>query len=302
VLPGCAVRKSRSSSERPKIGIAGLRAAARSRYRRNFSPDCSEALHLNAYDQVTLYHLALPELYRADAVATVEFPPSLPSNLSAIALPSDIDEARRTFDSVREAFLTAEAKDLHALRPRILGSWERSRSLHVDADRMQVPLALDTDDSLREARGENHWLLAAARPVVTHLRTVLGEMGYAIAVTDRMARVLELDGDRDARRLVGSVGILPGGDMSEDAVGTNGIGTVIADHRPLQIMAAEHLIEGFQPLACTGAAIRDPNNDVISGVLVVMSDYKLVRPTLLPAVIRCALEIEEEMAKSPALV
>jgi transcriptional regulator of acetoin/glycerol metabolism len=179
-----------------------------------------------------------------------------------------------------------------------LGSWERCRARDLDAGRLQAPIALETDGKLSEARDENRCLLTAAGPVIAHLRTVLGEMGYAISITDRVGRVLEVKGDRDALRLVERVGILPGGDLSEDAMGTNGIGTVIADHRPLQIMAAEHFVEGGQPLACTGAPIRDPLTGAISGVLVVMSQYKLVRPTLLASVIRCTLEIEEEMAKT----
>lgn len=258
----------------------------------------SGVLHLRPEDQVTLYHLALPDLHRADATATLELPSSMLSNVAPIPFPSEIDEAQRRFDAAREAFLLAEANDLSAIRPRIVGSWERSRSSHVDASVLQAPLALATDDALASARNENSRLLGIAAPIVASLQTSLDDLGFSIAVADREGCILVLDGDRDAMRLVERAGIVPGGDLSEKAVGTNGVGTVISDGRPLQLTASEHFAQGGQPLTCTGAPIRDPVTGAIDGVLVVMGDYRLVRPRLLPSLVRCALEIEEELAKA----
>jgi two-component system sensor histidine kinase KdpD len=143
-------------------------------------------------------------------------------------------------------------------------------------------------------------LLDAALPLVEHLSGLLSEIGYAISVTDDAARVLQVFGDRVARHRVEQVGILPGGDLSETAVGTNGIGTVLADRRPLQLMAAEHFTEAGQSLTCTGAPIGSPGTNDLCGVLVVTSDYRLIRPALLQTVARYALEIEEQLAAAPS--
>ncbi len=80
--------------------------------------------------------------------------------------------------------------------------------------------------------------------------------------------------------------------------GANGVGTVIAESRPLQLMCAEHFAKGGQSLACTGAPIRDAAGRV-SGVLVAISDYRQVRPALLGLVMQSALQIEERNSGSP---
>ncbi len=262
----------------------------------------SDRLHLNAYDRVTLYRLAFPELYLAETVTATDLPQSVSSNVITVSLPSEIDEARRMFDSERDAFLRSEPVDGNHVRTRILGSWKRSRSMDVDPSVMYAPLACPNDDAFQEVREQNRPLLDAAVPLLSHLANTLAGTGYAISLTDSAARVLQVGGDRDGRRRVERVGIVPGGDLSETAVGTNGIGTVLADRRPLQLMASEHFTEAGQSLTCTGAPIRSPGTDEVCGVLVVMSDYHLIRPALLPTVARYALEIEERLAKTEVSV
>jgi Helix-turn-helix domain/GAF domain len=257
-----------------------------------------EVLKLNPQDTVTLYRLALPELYSAGATTWLDLPPRAAWSLNPIQMPSEIDEMRRTFDAARESFLTHSAKDTSTVRSRIFGSWKRSRTHDIPAAMREAPMALTTDDSLREARERNRGLLDAAIPILADLERSFGDMRYCVAIADREGRILFEEGDKSALMLVERAGIVPGADLSEEAAGTTGVGTVIADRRALQITAAEHYVEGGQPLTCTGAPIRDPVDGSIYGVLVVMGDYRLVRPTLLPAVTRCALAIEESAASA----
>ena len=49
-------------------------------------------------------------------------------------------------------------------------------------------------------------------------------------------------------RLLERLEFVAGADWSEDAAGTNAIGTALTDGRPLQLMAAEHFCEGWQHL------------------------------------------------------
>ncbi|MBV8154500.1 MAG: helix-turn-helix domain-containing protein [Candidatus Eremiobacteraeota bacterium] len=259
-----------------------------------FLATLNEALHLDPQDTVTLYRLAIPELYRAGAESAVDLPPNATSNLTPIRLPSDIDDARRRFDAAREAFLTENRHDSNTVRPRIAGSWERSRELAVDARMQTGPLC--SDDSLAQAMEENHAFVDAALPILSDLQLSFGDTHYCVGLADRHGTILHECGDPTVRTSLERVGLVPGCDLSEKAVGTNGVGTVIADRRPLQITAGEHFVEGGQRFSCTGAPIRNPNDDSICGVLVVMSDYRLVRPTLLPAVARFALAIEESLA------
>ena len=78
-----------------------------------------EVLKLDPQDTVTLYRLALPELYQAGATASLDLPAQVAWNLNPIRLPSEIDDMRNTFEAAREAFLTEGAKDSGTVRARI---------------------------------------------------------------------------------------------------------------------------------------------------------------------------------------
>src|ERR1700738_1457487 len=89
----------------------------------------SIALGLDAFDQSTLFRLALPELYRAQMVTLAEPPPTMPSLVAPLSSLSDVEEVRRSLIVQREDFLTNARVDDHTpdkaalLRPRILNSW-----------------------------------------------------------------------------------------------------------------------------------------------------------------------------------
>src|SRR5205807_1868331 len=105
--------------------------------------------------------------------------------------------------------------------------------------------------------------------------------GYAIILVDRVGCVLELDGDPDIRRLLTKLELQPGRQWTEDAAGTNAIGTALADRRPVQLLGAEHYCRGWQTLTCTAAPVRDPESLDVIGVLDITGNYKLIRPHLL---------------------
>src|SRR5438128_11953932 len=49
-----------------------------------------------------------------------------------------------------------------------------------------------------------------------------------------------------------------GGSWNEQAAGTNGIGTALAEGRTVQVIGAEHYVAAWQRWVCTGAPIRHP--------------------------------------------
>src|SRR5439155_1632832 len=54
------------------------------------------------------------------------------------------------------------------------------------------------------------------------------------------------------------VNLRVGGSWNEQAVGTNGIGTALAEGRTVQVIGAEHYVSAWQRWVCTGAPIRHP--------------------------------------------
>lgn len=263
----------------------------------------SKALALDAFEEALLFRLALPELYQAELVASVE-PPSTMSTLAApVTRFADVEEARRVLSAQRERFLTS-ASDEEAspdpetatiLRPRILASWKRSVGLAVESTRSEALWSGAAIEAVVQPPMHEH-LLDVASTVVAHLANTLSDIGYATVLTDRSGTILDIHSDRDLRRRLDRIGFGPGANWSERSAGTNAIGTALRDGRPLQLMSAEHYCDGWQDLTCTAAPIRDTETGETIGVLDITGDYRLVRPQLVGAVVQYALEIEERLA------
>jgi hypothetical protein len=103
------------------------------------------ALRLDAFDQESLFRLALPELYRAQVVTPVEPSPAMGSLVAPLQSFSDVEAVRRTLSIARERSLTSAPREDEAnvLRPRILKSWRRSHELRVEATRSEALRAVD---------------------------------------------------------------------------------------------------------------------------------------------------------------
>lgn len=261
----------------------------------------SRALVLGPADRRELFELAIPVLTPPDASGAPRLLDAFSSREAAaleltIGTATEIETTVRRLDRLRAAFVVDGTLSREALRPRIASSWMRSRALHVDPARTVAPIFATTGGALRERLDENERLLRAARTVLRFLVDELAGSGYAVIVTDRRGCVLCVEGDPETCRRLARLDLQPGGDWSEDAAGTNAIGTALADGRPLQLMAAEHFCEGWHHLTCTAAPIRDPRTLEVLGALDITGSYKLIRGHLLALIMQCALEIEEELA------
>jgi transcriptional regulator with XRE-family HTH domain len=249
---------------------------------------------LTGLERVALLCLAIREF--APVLQVSPQPPPDPENptpfAAALRSPAAIDDAAYRLAHIRERYHLTGAVDGAPARPRILASWDRSRRLAVEPTRKRAPIR----DDLAERRAENERLLRAADPVVMHLADQFAGTGYVIVITDAAGLLLDIAGDLDARRKLERIDFTLGADWSEGAVGTNAIGTAIADARPMQLLAAEHYCDAPLPFTCTAAPICAPRTREIVGVLDISGAYSLVRPHLLGVVMQSALEIEERLA------
>ena len=85
--------------------------------------------------------------------------------------------------------------------------------------------------------------------------------------------------------------LAPGFVYSERGVGTNGIGTALAQHAPTFVRGAEHFSEGLTTWACAGAPIIDPCTGRVLGVIDLTCRERDASPLMLPLVRRAAAEI-----------
>lgn len=131
-------------------------------------------------------------------------------------------------------------------------SWRRSAALGlspVTAGPNNADTALSRARRLREA----------AEPVMESVDDILGGTGATVVLADQEGRILRSaeDGTRVAQMLRRR-GISEGADLSEDACGNNGIGTVLETRAGVRIAGEQHFAELFKPFSCYGHPIVNP--------------------------------------------
>jgi transcriptional regulator of acetoin/glycerol metabolism len=152
---------------------------------------------------------------------------------------------------VRVRFLTSEPVKSDEVRKPILASWWRSRQLDIPADRIDLPYSGRPDLDIPLIRG--------AAPVLRRLGDQLDGQPISLVLTDPTGVVLlQYTGDPDLNRHLERVELVPGFSYGEQFVGTNGIGTALAEGRSMHVFGHEHYAENLENLACAGEPIRHP--------------------------------------------
>jgi AraC-like DNA-binding protein len=143
-------------------------------------------------------------------------------------------------------------------------SWQRSANDYgVDPAATVAPRIL-TAKELKDARGPLEPLIASARGELDGLYKLVGPAGYTVLLTDDKGIAVECRADHAQADAFKYWGISLGGVWTESVEGTNGIGTAIAEVRPVTIHTTEHFRARHIGLSCSGAPIFDPNGKLIS--------------------------------------
>ncbi|OFJ53895.1 GAF domain-containing protein [Mycolicibacterium grossiae] len=182
-------------------------------------------------------------------------------------------------------------------RPRdvIADSWKRLLTRGVDPDRLAPPTVDATGiDALREASG----LFAVLDDVSRGLDSVIDGGDNILVVADARGRVLWRYG---APRVLGNadrLGFVEGAQWSENAVGTNAIGTALASNRAVQVFSAEHFLRSHHAWTCAGAPIKDPRTGQVVGVVDVSGPAATVHPTTVALVDLVARLAESQLREA----
>ncbi len=166
-----------------------------------------------------------------------------------------------------ESFLTGERpQDFSNVRSLVQDSWNRCKSLGLDARGVGAPLRND-QDYLHELHSDNYDLLTAAADSLAMLRHLLDNTSAMIILTDRDGVILESFGDSRTIEAGRDIHLEVGGGWNESAAGTNGIGTALRTGKPVLIHAAEHYCQDVKAWTCAAAPIFEPFDGSIVGVV-----------------------------------
>ncbi|MBF6570737.1 MAG: GAF domain-containing protein [Candidatus Binataceae bacterium] len=203
-------------------------------------------------------------------------------------------DSDRIYAVVENGEITAKSEGVSA-------SWCRSLGEHkVDPDNPRAPWVL-TEAELKDASGPVEELIGIARQENDRLYSIVGKVGYVVMLTSPDGVVVDFRGDPARSRDFAYWGVWKGGVWSEAVEGTNGIGTCIAELRPVTVHRTQHFRARNGSLSCCGAPIFDPG-----GELAAVLDVSSIDPEIsershslaLAVTIDSARAVEESLFRS----
>ncbi len=139
----------------------------------------------------------------------------------------------------------------------IVASWRRCMTMHHLAPEESRKPTFLSDAEFRRVREMSDPLVAESADELDRIFLAVGRAGCCLLLTDAQGVALDRRGavvdDDDFR----SLGLWSGALWSEASVGTNGIGTALADERAVVVYRDQHFFSSNINLCCTTAPIRD---------------------------------------------
>jgi transcriptional regulator of acetoin/glycerol metabolism len=177
-------------------------------------------------------------------------------------------------------------------------SWKRSAQLHgIDPDSRESPYLLP-DCALQRSREPMETTIRAAEPELDRLHRIVGEAGYVTLFCDANGIAIAHRGNEQLSSEFRRWGIWLGGVWSEAIEGTNGIGTCIAEHRPVTVHQTQHFRTRHIGLSCSGVPVCDGDANIVAVLDISTMNPELPAQThalTLPLIVNSARLIEERL-------
>lgn len=191
-----------------------------------------------------------------------------------------MDHSDRTTGSIQtaaqhaeHAFAIAEGAEPAPDIEELSTSWQRSAGKYgVDPADDKAPRILTSPEVklLSEALGK---LIFSAHEEIDRLYTVVRQAKYTVLFCDTAGVAVEHRGENTEASQFEYWGTWLGGVWSEAVEGTNGIGTCIAEERPVTVHRSQHFRSRHMNLSCSGAPIFGVN-----GRLMAVLDVSAIDP------------------------
>jgi signal transduction histidine kinase len=170
-----------------------------------------------------------------------------------------------------------------SVRQDILTSWQRSAVAGLRPDRFEVPYQADLDDD-----GPLRW---AAVPILDQVADELEGAGVGLLLTDARGQIVDRRAaDTGVLTRLDRIELAPGFLYGEGLIGTNAIGTAIAQQAPSVVTGGEHFADALTSMACAAIPVTGGAGEII-GVIDLTCAAEDFSPLLLPFAKRAAREI-----------
>src|SRR5262249_36648484 len=172
-------------------------------------------------------------------------------------------------------YSVVEGRRAQSTSAEVSSSWHRSAQLHrLDLDNQEAPRIL-TSTEVSERREPLDQLIFSAEDELDRLYKLVREADYTLLFCDNAGVAVEHRGDEADASRFRYWGTWLGGVWGEAFEGTNGIGTVISEERPVTIHRRQHYRTRHIDLSCSGAPIFGTD-----GRLMAVLDVSAIDPAL----------------------
>jgi hypothetical protein len=223
------------------------------------------------------------------AAALVSSRASVRAAFSAIAPGTDLSVHARELVRIHDAVLSG-ARPPERPRALVARSWSRVMGMGLAADRVNERRPMTAEELVRRRRTSRLSL------VIDELRRVLTSVAdaslFLMVVCDADGVVLWREGSPRVQLTADRLGFLEGMVWTEQVVGTNAIGTALAEAAPVQLFSAEHYENRQHPWYCTAAPIHDPRDGELLGVVDVSGPAMTLHPAI-GALVESAVRLAE---------
>ena len=167
---------------------------------------------------------------------------------------------------IRHEDRVAQASQSPAAVTRLAASWRRSMVKHGLDPGSPPQLRRLTASELAAHTARLDEFLAIARPQLDQLFQLVCATGCNVLLTDAEGIVLEHRVNESDAPVFRDWGLWQGTDWSEQAEGTNGIGTCLAEGRQVTIHRDEHFYARNTGLSCMDAPIWGPDGRLVGAL------------------------------------
>jgi len=151
----------------------------------------------------------------------------------------------------------------YSVTPDIMNSWRRCYEAEVNPYDGTCHRFLSKTE-LSDLLDRRSDLIEIARPFMLKLYEFVEGSGFIVMLTDERGYIIEAFGDKDTLKQANGLYFIKGASWTEEAVGTNAIGTALVLKKPLQISGAEHYCQKHQSWTCSASPIFDRNGQMLA--------------------------------------
>jgi len=164
----------------------------------------------------------------------------------------------------------------------------------VDVERMQAKQPILLRHEVDDLTSRNRLFLENSRPVMENLYEQIQNTSSMVILADKTGVILHSLGDIDFIDRARRVSLQPGGVWSEEARGTNAIGTALVEQLPVRVNGGEHFATVNSFLSCSASPVFDPYGNLL-GILDVSGDCSAYQQHTMALVRISTQQIENQM-------